>query len=79
MVLASIVAWGLEAGALEKFIGMFSFALWDKKNKKCFLSEIGLRKASLLWLSEGGPRFLAQNYEHSKKHPSFNAEIDKRH
>ena len=36
VVLAAIVAWGLEA-ALEKFIGMFSFALWDKKNQEMLL------------------------------------------
>ena len=44
VVLAAIVAWGLEA-ALEKFIGMFSLRFGIKKIKKCFLSEIGLGKS----------------------------------
>ena len=37
-ILACIESWGLKA-ALNKFAGMFAFALWDKKNRSIFLAR----------------------------------------
>ncbi len=36
VLLTSIEHWGLQE-AIERFIGMFAFGLWDKKEKKLFL------------------------------------------
>ena len=35
VLLAAIEIWGLSA-ALDKFVGMFAFALWDKNNHRLY-------------------------------------------
>jgi asparagine synthase (glutamine-hydrolysing) len=37
-LLAAIEAWGV-AGALERLVGMFAFALWDRHEEKLYLSR----------------------------------------
>ena len=54
-----IVQFGFRK-ALDKIIGMFSLAVWDKKEKNLFLAIDPLGKKPLYWADEKKVLFLHQ-------------------
>src|SRR5687767_7015823 len=56
VILAAIEAWGLDA-SIQKFIGMFAFALWDRTNRALSLvrDRVGVKPLYYAW---AGPTFL---------------------
>ncbi|MDQ3058649.1 MAG: asparagine synthase (glutamine-hydrolyzing) [Pseudomonadota bacterium] len=79
-LLTGFVAWGVRA-TLERCIGMFAFALWDKKSELLTLGRDRLGEKPLYygWQGQGeGACFLfGSELKALKKHPTFVAEIDR--
>lgn len=75
VMLAAISAWGLTT-AVNKFIGMFAFALWDQQDKTLFLvrDRIGIKPLYYGW---AGKNFVfASELKALRVHPEFSGEID---
>ena len=76
VALASIEYWGLEQ-AVQKFVGMFAFALWDKQSLKLYLvrDRLGEKPLYYGWVRKN---FLfASELKALTVHPDFGAEIDR--
>jgi len=79
-LLAAIQHWGIEH-ALNMCVGMFAFALWDKKNKKLTIARdrFGEKPLYYGWIgSKHNKSFIfASELKAIKEHPDFNAIISK--
>jgi asparagine synthase (glutamine-hydrolysing) len=79
-LLSSIEAWGLEK-ALQKSIGMFAFALWDKQEKRLFLARdrFGEKPLYFGWQgNDANKSFLfGSELKALKAHPAFSAKVDR--
>ena len=76
VILAAVEQWGLTS-AVQRFIGMFAFAIWDKQEKELSLvrDRIGEKPLYYGWC---GTTFLyGSELKSLKAHPSFNATIDR--
>ena len=79
-LLAAIEAWGV-AGALERSIGMFAFALWDRQEKRLTLARDRLGEKPLYYGWTGDGRDSAFLFGSELKalsaFPSFAGEVDR--
>jgi len=76
VMLAAISQWGLEA-ALERFNGMFAFALWDKKERLLHLVRDRLGEKPLYYGWVGETFLFGSELKAFRVYPGFNAEIDR--
>jgi asparagine synthase (glutamine-hydrolysing) len=78
-LLASIENWGIEK-TLKKIVGMFAFAIWDKKERCLTLARdrIGEKPLYYGWQSKtGNPVFLfGSELKSLKAHPEFEKNIN---
>ncbi|MDH3978861.1 MAG: asparagine synthetase B, partial [Gammaproteobacteria bacterium] len=75
VLLSAISHWGLEA-ALEKFNGMFAFALWDSKNRQLSLARDRIGKKPLYFGIFGGQLLFGSELKALRRHPAFQADIN---
>jgi asparagine synthase (glutamine-hydrolysing) len=79
-LLAAIEAWGVR-GALERSIGMFALALWDRRERALILARDRLGEKPLYygWQGQGqGAAFLfGSELKAFRSHPAFEGEIDR--
>ncbi len=79
-LLAGFDAWGIEA-TVNKCIGMFAFAVWDKQSRVLTLGRDRLGEKPLYygWQGHGeGAAFLfGSELKALKAHPAFAAEVDR--
>lgn len=75
-ILAAIDAWGFKE-TLEKLIGMFAIALWDKHCNKLFLARDRLGEKPLYYGTHKGSFIFGSELKALKQHPSFHPEVDR--
>lgn len=79
-LLAGFVAWGVKA-TLERCIGMFAIALWDKKTHTLTLARDRMGEKPLYYGWQGqGERsafLFGSELKTLKAHPAFNSDIDR--
>ena len=75
IMLASISQWGLLK-AVQKFNGMFAFALWDRENRSLFLVRDRLGIKPLYYGFLGNSFLFGSELKAMRAHPNFDAKID---
>lgn len=75
-VLAAIESWGLDK-ALEQFIGMFAFALWDRKERELYLvrDRLGIKPLYYGWIN--GAFVFGSELKAITAYPGFSQPIDR--
>jgi len=66
--------WGLDC--VDKFIGMFAFAIWDRNEKKLYLIRDRAGVKPLFYYFSNGTLLFASELKALMEHPSFTKEIN---
>ncbi len=70
VLLAAIDAWGVAA-AVERCVGMFAFALWDRRDRRLTLVRDRVGIKPLLWGRVGGAVVFASELRAIAAHPDY--------
>src|SRR5688572_17014355 len=76
-LLECVSAWGLDQ-TLPKVVGMFAFALWDRKERTLSLVRDRFGEKPLYYGWTGKDFVFASELKAIRAHPRFNGEIDRR-
>ncbi len=76
VLLAAVEAWGLNR-ALERFEGMFAFALWDTHDRVLALARDRIGEKPLYHATMGGTFLFGSELKALAQHPSWRGEIDR--
>jgi asparagine synthase (glutamine-hydrolysing) len=76
VMLAAFSAWGV-GGALERFNGMFAFALWDRAERELHLVRDRLGEKPLYYGWCGRAFLFGSELKSLRAHPQFRAETDR--
>lgn len=75
-LLACIEAWGIEA-TLKRSVGMFSFALWDREQRRLILARDRAGEKPLYYGWQGDIFLFGSELKALRAHPAFNAAVDR--
>ena len=75
-LLACFDAWGIKA-TIKKSIGMFAFAIWDRKTRTLTLGRDRLGEKPLYYGWQGDTFLFGSELKALKAHPAFLAKIDR--
>lgn len=73
----SVAAWGVEQ-ALAAFVGMFAFALWDRRERTLTLARDRMGEKPLYYCWQGNAFLFGSELKALRVHPDFNAGIDRK-
>ncbi|WP_300464793.1 asparagine synthase (glutamine-hydrolyzing) [Desulfobacula sp.] len=76
VLLAAVENWGVR-NALEKVTGMFSFALWDRKERLLFLARDRLGEKPLYYGWQGKTFLFGSELKTLKRHPDWEGTINR--
>ena len=74
-LLAAIAAWDVEA-TLRRCVGMFAFALWDRKTQTLTLARDRMGEKPLYYGWQGDAFIFGSELKTLKTHPAFRSEIE---
>jgi len=75
-LLAAVDRWGVET-TLSKSVGMFAFALWDRRQRSLILARDRLGEKPLYYGWQGDVFLFGSELKSLTAHPAFMAEIDR--
>jgi asparagine synthase (glutamine-hydrolysing) len=75
-LLAAISAWGLQA-CLEKAVGMFALAVWDRAQRTLSFARDRMGEKPLYFGWQSGTCYFASELKALKAHPDFKPEVDR--
>ncbi len=76
VLLASVAHWGLR-GALERSVGMFAVALWDREERTLWLARDRLGEKPLYFARLGERLLFGSELKALVPHPAWRGEIDR--
>ena len=76
VLLAAVRQWGVR-DAVERFNGMFAFALWDRQQRTLHLVRDRAGEKPLYYTWQGDTLLFASELKAFRVHPAFRAEIDR--
>jgi asparagine synthase (glutamine-hydrolysing) len=76
ILLAAIAVWGLER-ALSRFVGMFAFALWDRKERALSLVRDRVGKKPLFWYRRGCLVLFGSEMKALMRHAGFVRDLNR--
>lgn len=76
VILEAIEAWGLEK-AVERFVGMFAIALWDRQEKTLHLIRDRIGVKPLYWGRQGNLLLFGSELKALRAHPGWTPDIDR--
>lgn len=76
VLLAAVETWGIGA-PLERFIGMFAFALWGRQEQTLSLARDRLGEKPLYYGWQGNSFLFASELKALRRHPAWEGNIDR--
>jgi asparagine synthase (glutamine-hydrolysing) len=76
VMLAAFDLWGFEPG-LQRLVGLFAFALWDRQQRELILVRDRLGKKPLFWSRQGGTILFGSELKALAIHPEFRRDLDR--
>jgi asparagine synthase (glutamine-hydrolysing) len=75
-LLAATETWGIQ-GALQRSVGMFALALWDRERQRLTLARDRIGEKPLYYGRCGSAFLFGSELKALQAHPAFNAEVDR--
>jgi len=75
VLLGSVAEWGVRE-ALERFVGMFAFALWDRSDRTLVLARDRMGEKPLYYGWAGGVFLFGSELKALRTHPRFSGALD---